>query len=161
MTEDIYDYEVKCSTCRKVYTVQLFNSHEKNLFVVDKKDWYCEECKRAFLRKKADKHSKASQAIGFSELTGTDKSVTWAEKIRADLINKVKYLKDSLSFDNGEAKALSDRAFDLFFQEWFERGAAQWWIDNRRMTVRDISKRVGEIKKLLEEDKQCDGSPCH
>ncbi|MBI9088845.1 MAG: hypothetical protein JEZ12_06485 [Desulfobacterium sp.] len=152
MTENICDYEVKCSTCRKVYTVQLFGSHEKNLFVVDKKDWYCEECKRAFLRKEADKHLNASQAIGFSELTGTDKTVTWAEKIRAELINKVKYLKDSLSFANGEDKALSDQAFDLFFQEWFEKAAAKWWIDNRRMTVRDISKRVEEIKKTLEAD---------
>jgi len=29
-----------------MFKVQLFESHEKNMFLVDKKDWYCEKCKK-------------------------------------------------------------------------------------------------------------------
>ena len=150
MTEDTYSYEVKCRTCRIKFKVQLFESHEKNLFLVDKKDWYCEKCKKEYFSKETEKLVKAHQAIGFAELKGTRKMVSWAEKIRGDLINKVDYLKKSLKFDDENRRELSEKAFDLFFKEWQEKTQAKWWIDHRRMTVRDISKRVEEISKTME-----------
>lgn len=149
MTEDIYTYEVKCRTCRTKFKVQLFESHEKNLFLVDKRDWYCDKCKKSFAASETKKLSRAHQAIGFPELTGTTKMITWAEKIRAELINKVNYLKDSLRIEDEAEKALSAKAFDQFFQEWRGETAAKWWIDNRKMTVRDISRRVAELSDTI------------
>ncbi len=149
MTEDIYTYAVKCRTCRTKFKVQLFESHEKNLFLVDKKDWYCEKCKKEYFGRQTAKLVKAHQAIGFSELEGTRKMVSWAEKIREELINKVDYLKKSLQFENEDERELSGKAFDLFFKEWQEKTEAKWWIDHRKMTVRDISKRVAAISESI------------
>ncbi len=146
MTEDNYTYDVTCRTCHEKFKVELFESHDKNLFLVDKKDWYCEKCKKEYFKNQTDKLSKKSEAIGFQALTGTLKMVSWAEKIRSELINKVDYLKKSLTFETEEEKDLSDKTFDLFFREWQKKTTAKWWIDHRKMTVRDISKRISELK---------------
>ncbi len=152
MTEDIYSYDVRCRTCRTMFKVQLFESHEKNLFLVDKKDWYCENCKKEYFSEQTTKLSRAHQAIGFPELDGSWKMVSWAEKIRAELISKVDYLKKSLRFENDYEKELSGKAFDMFFKEWQEKTEAKWWIDHRKMTVRNISKRVAEISELIKKE---------
>ncbi len=152
MTEENYTYTVKCRTCRSKFQVQLFDSHEKALFLVDKKDWYCEKCKKDYLKKQAANLSKTHQDMGFPELKGSQKMVSWAEKIRAELINKVKYLKESLWFENDSQKELSDKAFNTFFSEWQEKTEAKWWIDNRKMTVRDMSKRVEEISEIIKKE---------
>jgi hypothetical protein len=145
MIAENFTYTVRCKTCRARFKVQLFESHEKNLFIVDKRDWYCEKCKKDYAASEAEKLSRAHQAIGFPELTGTRKMMNWAEKIRAELINKVNYLKDTLRIEDEAEKALSEKAFDRFLDEWREKTAAKWWIDNRKMTVRDISRRVAEL----------------
>ena len=119
------------------------------LFLVDKRDWYCDTCKKAYAAGETEKLSQAHRAIGLPELTGTRKMITWAEKIRAELINKVNYLKESLRIEDEDEKAVFTKAFDRFFQEWREETAAKWWIDNRRMTVRDISRRVGELADTI------------
>jgi hypothetical protein len=142
MTAENFTYSVRCKTCRARFKVQLFESHAKNLFLVDKRDWYCEKCKKSYAASETEKLSRAHQAIGFPELAGTRKMITWAEKIRAELINKVNYLKESLRIEDEAEQALSEKAFDQFFQEWRAETAAKWWIDNRKMTVRDISTRV-------------------
>ncbi len=149
MTEQNFTYSVRCKTCRTRFKVQLFESHEKNLFLVDKRDWYCDKCKKDYAASETEKLSQAHQAIGFPELAGTRKMITWAEKIRAELINKVNYLKESLRIEDEDEKALSEKAFDQFFQEWRGETAAKWWIDNRKMTVRDISRRVGELADTI------------
>jgi hypothetical protein len=58
----------------------------------------------------------------------------------------VDFLKKSLEFSDNREREISDRAFELFLEEWQARSDAKWWIDNRRMTVRNISDRVKEIK---------------
>ncbi len=150
MSQEVYDYNVKCKTCRKTFVVQLFDSHEKNLFVVDKKDWFCDKCKKDYFKAETDKLVNEQKAIGFSELTGTAKSVSWGTKIREELINKVNYLKESLAFDTDEDKELSDKAFTAFFSEWHTQKDAKWWIDHRRMNVRDISGRISDITKEIQ-----------
>ena len=150
MKNDEFTYVVRCRTCRTKFNVQLFDSHSKNLFLVDKRDWYCDKCKKAYFNKQTENLSKTHQDIGFPALTGTDKMISWAEKIRAELINKVNYLQKSLAFDGEEAKQQSDKAFGMFFKEWHEQSTAKWWIDNRRITVMDISKRVKKLGESLE-----------
>lgn len=145
MTEENYNYTVKCRTCRKRFEVQLFDSREKALFLVDKKDWYCDKCKKAYLEKKAADLSKTSQGLGFPALEGSRKMVSWGEKIRSDLIGKVNYLRQNLRFETEKEQELSEKALEIFFKEWQEKNAAKWWIDNRNMTVRDMSARIEEI----------------
>jgi len=152
MNQDNFTYKVKCRQCHSVFNVQLFESHEKNLFLVDKKDWYCDRCKKEYFSKQTAKLTQAHQAIGFPELKGTVKMVSWAVKIRAELINKANYLRSSLTFSTDQEKELSDRAFEMFFKEWQEKTSAKWWIDSRKTTVRDISKRVEELSKSIQEE---------
>ncbi len=149
MTTDNFTYTVKCKTCRTGFKVQLFESHEKNLFLVDKRDWYCEKCKKEFAASQTEKLTRAHQDIGFPELTGTRKMITWAEKIRAELINKVDYLRKNMRIEDLDAQTLNEQAFERFFAEWQAESTAKWWIDNRKMTVRDISTRVAEITRSL------------
>jgi len=99
MTEDIYSYQVKCSKCFKKFKVELFDSHEKNLFVVDKKDWYCDSCKKNYFDQQTTKYMESQRKMGFAELSGTQKMVTWAVKIRAELLNKVDFYKKSLTLE--------------------------------------------------------------
>ena len=147
MTKENFTYSVRCKTCRARFKVPLFESHEKNLFLVDKRDWYCDKCKKDYAASETEKLSQAHRAIGFPELTGTRKMITWAEKIRAELINKVKYLKESLRIEDEDEKALSEKAFEKFLEQWQAETTAKWWIDNRRMTVRDISTGILELKE--------------
>ena len=149
MTDEINTYEVSCRTCRTRFKVQLFDSHEKNLFVADKKDWYCDQCKKEYFRKQTHALSKAHKDIGFPELKGSEKMISWAEKIRSELINKVNYLKESLTFNNDTEKAQSDKVFEEFFTRWQNETEAKWWIDNRKMTVKDISGRITKISKEI------------
>lgn len=145
MPETNFTYDVKCKTCRTKFQVHLFEDHQKNLFVVDKKDWYCDKCKKEFFRQQTESLNQSHQELGMPPLSGTEKQVNWATKIRGEMINKVDYLRKSLTFPDDAAKDLSDRAFGQFLCEWQEETNAKWWIDHRRMTVRDISQRVAEI----------------
>jgi len=129
--------------------VELFDSHEKNLFVVDKKEWYCDTCKKDFFDKQTIKHMETQKKIGFSELTGTQKMVSWAVKIRAELLNKVDFYKKSLTFNTDHEKELSEKSFELLLNEWQEKNTAKWWIDNKRMNIRDISTRIKELSETL------------
>jgi len=142
-------YEIKCRTCRTKFKVQLFDTHEKNLFIVDKKDWYCDKCKKQYFRKQTSELSRAHKNIGFQELKGSEKMISWAEKLRSELINKVNYLKQSLTFNNEDEKELSEKAFEKFFAQWQEETEAKWWIDNRKMTVRDISTQITKISEEI------------
>jgi hypothetical protein len=56
--------------------------------------------------------------INKPKISGTSKSISWAVKIRAELINKVDYLKSSLKFNNDIQKEKSDLVFGLFLEEW-------------------------------------------
>ncbi|HJO62409.1 MAG: hypothetical protein QF888_07495 [Desulfobacterales bacterium] len=149
MPEEICSYDVRCRTCHTLFKVQLFESHEKNLFLTDKKDWYCEKCKKEYFSKQTEKLTRAQQAIGLSELKGSQKMVSWAVKIRAELMNKADYLKESLKFENDDERELSGKAFERFFKEWQGKTDAKWWIDRRKMSVQDISKRVEEISESI------------
>jgi len=145
MIEKNNDYDVRCKTCYKKFTIQLFESHDKNLWLVDKKDWYCETCKNEYFEKQTSRLAEAQAKIGFPKLNGTFRRISWAEKIRAELINKLDFFKKSLVFNDDKEKETSGLAFDLFLQEWQKQTDAKWWIDNRKTTVRDISDGIKKI----------------
>lgn len=149
MSVENYSYDVTCRTCRKKFTVQLFDSHEKNLFLVDKKHWYCDTCKTAYFQQQTAERVKDQQAIGFPALDGSEKMISWAVKIRAELMNKLDYLKKSLTFESDDDRAISDKAFAMLMDDWRKKTDAKWWIDNRNMNIRDMSNQLSKIKESL------------
>jgi hypothetical protein len=94
--------------------------------------------------------TESNKGLGFPELEGTQKQISWAEKIRTELINKVDFLQKSLSFDDDKEKQTSDITFKMFLIEWHKENQAKWWVDNRRTTVRNISDRIKQIAKDIE-----------
>jgi hypothetical protein len=150
MKSETFTYEVKCRSCRNKFKVRLFDSHEKNLFVVDKKDWYCETCKKKYFAEQAELRTKAQASNGFPQIVGTEKMVSWAVKIREDLLKKVDYLQKSLTFGDEAEKQASEKGFARLLEEWRKDTDAKWWVDHRSMTVRDISKRIAELQKVPE-----------
>jgi len=112
---------------------------------VGNKDWYCETCKAEYFEKQTSRLTQSHEEMGFPSLIGSPKRISWAEKIRAELLNKVRFLKERLTSDDDKEKETLDRAFNMFLQDWQEQTDAKWWIDNRNMTVRDISNRVKKL----------------
>ena len=156
MTDDSFTYTVKCRTCRKTFSVQLFESHEKNLFLVDRKDWYCDDCKQEYARQQTEKLTAAHGERGFSPLTGTRKMIVWAEKIRAEMLNKLDIWQERLTFADAAAQERHQQGVARLLEEWRSETTAKWWIDHRRMTVRDMSRRVEELAAGDDPDQQAD-----
>lgn len=142
MTQNTQTYEVKCRTCRTPFKVALFESHEKNLFVADKKDWYCDACKKAYFQKQTAEITGAQQEQGFPPLAGTGKMVSWAVKIRAEMMQKLDYFRKSLTFTDDAEKVIAAKAVERLLDEWRQVTDAKWWIDRRTMNVRDMSQKI-------------------
>ncbi len=151
MTRNAQTYEVKCRTCRTPFKVALFESHEQNLFVADKKDWYCDACKKAYFSRQTAERAGRQQDSGFPDLNGTEKMISWAVKIREEMMQKVDYLQKSLKFTSDAEKEISAKAFEMFIDEWRRFTDAKWWIDHRTMNVRDISQRIKELSADMKE----------
>jgi len=140
-------YNVKCKSCFKIFSVEMFDDEQKNLFLVDKRDWYCDECKQTYFRKQTGDLTETHKSIGFPELEGSEKQISWAEKIRGEMIKKVGYLQESLKFESDDERELSRKVFESFNESWKSQTSAEWWIDKRKMTVRDISREIDDIMK--------------
>lgn len=149
MIQNTQTYEVKCRTCRTPFKVALYDSHEKNLFVVDKKDWYCDAYKKAYFSRQTAALTGSQQDKGFPALTGTEKMISWAVKIRGEMWQKVEYFQKSLKFRNDAEKEISAKAFAMFIDEWRKITDAKWWIDHRTMNVRDISQRISDLSAAI------------
>lgn len=70
--------------------------------------------------------------IALPELTGSDKQVAWANKIRADLMPAVdaeiaRLLRKAANGDTDEAQAVAA----AWRAEIANQADASWWIDNR------------------------------
>ena len=52
-------------------------------------------------------------------------------------------------FKTDDEKELFEKAFVKFLQQWQKETEAKWWIDNRKITVRDISKKIAKISESI------------
>ena len=89
--------------------------------------WYrenglCPECYR--VKQTAEV---ALKSEGLPPLTGTDKQVHWAAKIRVDVIS---YVRNKVSSANNTEEQ-KDGVTQIFLELCQSRTEAKWWIDNR------------------------------
>jgi hypothetical protein len=121
---------------------------------VDKKDWYCEKCKKDYFDRQSREMARDQEEKGFPPLTGTTKMVSWGLKIRMDLLKKVDYYRQTMSFADSAEEQRADRAFSLLMDRWCQETRAKWWIDHRRMTVKDIVQEMDSLAKGRVEEKK-------
>lgn len=158
-------YDVTCPECGATYVVALFGKHDQREWKLKNFDWTCETCK-AKARVEADKAAAVeNQEEGLPVLTGSEKQVLWAEKIRRDQIDATRAKVDELIAKRAESsdEAARKNGFrDLAdvkacilraFEEMCGQASAHWWIENRSLRLLEtfISPRVRAILKERKE----------
>ncbi len=124
-------YDVKMS-CGHVVTLQLFGKmtdRDKKIAWLEK-NGVCSECQ------KADAAAKA-KAENLPELTGTEKQINWALKIRSEILEKLeknfaaqiaKQIEDGDTTKAEESKLQLQAVKNVLFQRFTD---SNFWIDNR------------------------------
>jgi hypothetical protein len=90
----------------------------------------CRECYRAQLNAKNAEAAREAEEMGLPALTGTEKQVSWAEKIRLDAYNRFMKLAE-------ESEEPPVRALEIMDHLLKTRSKASWWIDHRSIASSD------------------------
>ena len=120
-------YTVKMS-CGHEVEINLFGKREDR----ERKIHYLEENGICPACRQAEETKKAA---GLPDLTGSEKQVNWAVKIRNDILDK---------FNNVASPAPEYAKFMSWLKSQTE---ARWWIDRRDVMMRSIVKEWMEVNK--------------
>jgi len=129
-------YDVKFS-CGHTQTVELFGAGAER----ERKIAYYEQsgiCSECFAKKQAERVEKAN--AGMPALEGSEKQVAWANKIRANLVEKygkeIEFLKDEKNVT--QVKEAIAKAPEHIQSKRFEKAmritsetSAKWFIENQ------------------------------
>lgn len=147
-----------CKTCGKTFekTAIKRNCREADSWKLwaEKNFDECDECAKARIaRFHADENAKAAEQAAeeqWSELTGSEKQIAWANSIRAEFMTKLEAERKSFTATHPEAEAV----YAQLKAAAMEMTEARFWIDHRNST-RDIvlvlRKRVQEAAAKAEE----------
>ena len=141
-------------SCGHTQTHQIYGKHSGFGGREEKIAWLegrlCTKCWKAEKDEQRAKESaeaaEQAKASGLPELTGSEKQVAWAERIRAEIlseftiekvkawcINAMPPIKSAP--DDNDLKSVMKSEFDdsaiLIFSEVREQSSAGWWIDRR------------------------------
>lgn len=145
------------------YTVTRACGHEETVVLFGKgkdREWrlenvepqkLCSECWQAELtRQREEEYQKAvqeAQDSGLPELTGTEKQIAWAERVRISLLEKVEELLDKMlksENPNLENIELARKAIQA-------KTSASWWIDHRDshpyQMLEDVAAEIIDAKQ--------------
>lgn len=141
-----------CNTCGKKfeYRAEKFNRREAESFEA----WAaeniteCWECRKAREAKEAEE---ARVAKAWPTLTGSEKQVAWATKIRDELVSKL--------LEVYKPREEDAEIFNNAIKGWLgTRTDSRFWIDNRYNSVRETAKDLNAyLKANNADDAQGDG----
>lgn len=126
----------------------------------------CDDCRHQQLIEADKVAAEQNAAAGLPELTGTEKQVLWAEKIRAEKLDAIKQAKSGLLAqleiwalygDEGNLLPLDHNHFAHARNMLKQQTSASWWIDNRSVKVGVLLKNVYINNPIVEaktEDEQ-------
>jgi len=142
---------VECSECGEEYRVQMYGPHKTREWKVNNWNGICDDCKDAT---KAELIGQ-NQSGDLQELTGSDKQIAWAMKIRAAFISKKCTVFENIT---KEMQELLDASTELILAEQ----SAHWWIESRDNSKIDLLQDASEKLKSsstddnIEEELQAD-----
>lgn len=120
---------VNCKKCGTKYDVQMYGKIKDRERRVEYGHWICEDCKKNQTAEAAEKNA----AAGLPELTGSDKQIAWAEKIRSEKIAEIEKFFAPLTITPEQKKRI-DEVKNLIIAE----AAAKNWIENRNESVNSL-----------------------
>ena len=125
-----YNYiKIKKGAQKMRYHIKYKCGHEENVNLTGKQnsqsyaDWLAAGvCKECYHAQKAAEVENYAKAEGLSELTGTERQIEWAKKIRYELYKDIKRF---LSY-------CEENEYKTLFEQWIKsQSEARFWIDNR------------------------------
>lgn len=134
----------RCATCGKEFTVTAFrrNTREARDFEVWASE-HIDECDPCKQQRQADAKAAEAAERAWPELTGSEKQIAWAIKIRSKLAQD---LEEEYANCVDQVKM----SFDILAAE---QTTASYWIDNRDDRAKVRSAVILNAKKLHAEGK--------
>lgn len=141
-------------SCGHAHTHQLYGKEAERQRKVA---WFatvdCPDCYRAAKQATAAQAAADSAArladLPLAALTGSDKQVAWATKIRVAKIDAVRaQLTKRLEATAPEGRAAAEATIDKILGGLAGQPAAAWWIDRREMSERDLTVLGGKLGGL-------------
>ncbi|MDD2885301.1 MAG: hypothetical protein PHT48_09685 [Dechloromonas sp.] len=111
----------------------------------------CDECRHQQLIEADKKAAEQNAAAGLPELTGTEKQILWAEKIRADKLANIRKAQQgelpqieiwAFYGDEGQPLPIDHEHFNHALETLKQQTGAAWWIDNRDIKAGVLFKRL-------------------
>ena len=131
--------------CGHTATARLFGPHKER---ERKLEWLsgreCEDCYRT--RRDAERGAAAAKAAdaaesnGLPELHGSPKQISWAETIRAGLIDQLERIEARMEASDTQIDAGALAAFGAVERRLRTEQSCRWWIDNRSASVADLTR---------------------
>lgn len=128
-------------SCGHAGEVELYGKEEERRRKIK---WYedegvCPECYKAQREEAERKQVEEANSYGLADLTGSEKQVAWANKIRAQFVNAA-------------MEKTSQENKDWLLQLINKKTEAKFWIDNRDCTMLSLGKKIiGEIREEKKE----------
>lgn len=146
---------VKCSKCGESYSVQMYGPRKTREWKINSWRGICDDCKEAERENLIEKNKSGDMP----ELTGSEKQIAWAMKIRAEFINYADKIdedeiEDILDDCKDDHNLSADPGLvDAALAEIMETPEAHWWIDSRNDLDSDIVVHVMvKIAETVNED---------
>ena len=136
-------YDVECPVCHTTYRVALFGPTRDREYKLENWDWTCKECKDKARQEENEKAAAANSAAGLPQLTGSEKQIAWAEKLRAERFELIEKCRagelDDWYVDayygtprrGGRVLPLDGEHFPCAIELLKQQTSAHWWIDQR------------------------------
>ena len=156
--------DVECAKCGKTYSVQMYGKMKDREWKVNNWMGSCEECLGLRRQEELETAQEVSKEMGLPDLTGTEKQIVWATKLRAELVANQwrgyhKYTwreSDGNNRNIGGYKPLSQKEIEAV--DWFvaNKPSAGWWIDHRDEEV--FYQAIVKVSESMKPEKQAEKS---
>ena len=147
---------VNCSKCKNSYSVQMYGPHKTRDWKVSNWNGICDDCKEAAKLALVEQNKTGD----LPELTGSNKQIAWAMKIRQEFIDwgesvSKPEIEDIIEDCEDYHRIVADMGLVQAAMAFvLDKHSAHWWIESRNsINSIIIVDTVAEIVKYRHVDK--------